>query len=1113
MARHLQLGQTEVAEKFGVFAPFTPCESWTTFYLPDDPSADYDLSGTTNAREFSLRLIPHHWETTPDWQIDLITNVSGMRNYLKAGAKIISIPPGHRALTQYTERRITYMVEGGANVNIYGRGWVHANFYGFDEDGWKDPQVGIDYQVPHFNGYISERFLECTIDGIGQRRVKGLSRLVERANETREISRELRETGTCLSTLDALCTKKQLADEFASALAARSSATIPRGEVKQVECEFQTPDDDSKTPNSCFDNKTPTAPAPNTLPAPSSATSKTPASVAHSKAPAAKSRLPPRKNTSPTPPKASKPSESLASTATTTASEAQGVAAQAGALPTAQKRSPPAKLPSPGPGTSAATNAKPEIKLVVTTKGSGNVRGPTPPSKGVARKVSPPTAANGEKSKGMSAAQSAHVKRTRADKARNAIVLIPVSSLLVAPPMARSPVMEVVEKPGKASRHLSGAQRRKLKKLAALTAAAITATTLRNPVPPPAETPEVARTRTISALKELLERRRQDRLDALPVVLASNGVHELVSTPSSTLENSGVASAPLAAGRSRLQKGYAGTKANEDPSADAGSRKRPTTPPQPTHRGNTESLFGKSARLNQRDDWRTSNGYDGRSQSRSSPYQHNISPRRSSPSRYQNSLYPTTPTRPPPRGHQDSYLWDSQYDNYYYGRSYDERRGNTGLERPIHLHSSRPSTFETGGYYPGGFNNRYAGYFSPIMTLPYQPWLHSTLNYDEYHPARPAPGQAFVTKVTESPSSRQPIATPSIPSGGPKLCALADVASETLKETTSSSPHKTDSSTTFSRAISPPPTSKYSLRPTATSFFPAQTTSTAPTPASTPLSLPAKPSSASSALLHPLPAKPTTAPLSKSIDPRRTSTTYSSLFHHTPAAPPVIGTPIFVANTSQLITKGSDDEDSKMEGIVKIEEGEIVESGLETDGWEVVKKKNKVNSQWLHHGAQALTQSRKMKAGESAGEAGRVRTRHAKTGFQVANRFDCLQDANSPAIGPVRPSLRRASPFRPTLSSIGSVPIDDEWSTDMDVETSGESYCHQSDAWDAAKTNRQTKLAKNSRKTRRQRESAEFFKWLGQEELRLWENFKKEHGCLRIGGLRKKEWVSVSGPV
>ncbi|KAK4698413.1 hypothetical protein P7C70_g7863, partial [Phenoliferia sp. Uapishka_3] len=176
-----QVRQLTLQERFELQAPFLPTNIVTNLFKPDQPT--FDLVANTSTTNNGLRALPHTLERTPRWSNDAICPASIVRSFCEYGAKLVAIPPGHPALEQFEEGLVAYMIEGGAKMEIHGKGKVDVNLYVFAEGKWNHPQLQTDFQTPDFQGYVSERLVETSVDGMGRLRALGLARLQEIARE------------------------------------------------------------------------------------------------------------------------------------------------------------------------------------------------------------------------------------------------------------------------------------------------------------------------------------------------------------------------------------------------------------------------------------------------------------------------------------------------------------------------------------------------------------------------------------------------------------------------------------------------------------------------------------------------------------------------------------------------------------------------------------------------------------------------------------------------------------------------------------------------------------------------------------------------------------------
>ncbi|KAK4698426.1 hypothetical protein P7C70_g7849, partial [Phenoliferia sp. Uapishka_3] len=179
MAQFQNWRQLTLRERFELQAPFLPTESATTLYKPDQ--AHFDLVGNTATGNYGLQALPHKLERTPQWTVHIISTCSGIRGFCKLGAKLVVIPPEHPALGYFEPGFVTHMIEGGAEMDVHGKGKVHVELYGMGVDQWSNPQVQADFSQVELHGYASERLIEISVEGCGRLRARGLARLQELA--------------------------------------------------------------------------------------------------------------------------------------------------------------------------------------------------------------------------------------------------------------------------------------------------------------------------------------------------------------------------------------------------------------------------------------------------------------------------------------------------------------------------------------------------------------------------------------------------------------------------------------------------------------------------------------------------------------------------------------------------------------------------------------------------------------------------------------------------------------------------------------------------------------------------------------------------------------------
>ncbi|KAK4699108.1 hypothetical protein P7C70_g7157, partial [Phenoliferia sp. Uapishka_3] len=1076
MAHDSTTRELTLQERFRLLASYAATEVVPSFHYPDN--SGFDALATTSNGSLGFRVVPHHFETCPRWEVDLITTISGMRDLCRKEARVVKLPHGHRALLQYGGHLVEYMIEGGAEIDVYGRGPLQINIYGFAEDKWSDPTIGLHFQEKGFHGYASERLFEAIVDGLGRQRTQGLSRLVARsmANEG-----EVREDVTRGSFIPTSTNKSPVANGGNAAILATASISPTTGEAGAL------------------------VPVAKSSPKTVSATSSTrklqrtlsPPTLIKS-SPLATASVVTRETS---PPATAEPSvtEKRTPGATTPTSATPKPARQPVAATLAQKSSP------------SLSTAPTSSKTGTTTSISSNAS---------TRKASPPaqTPPIHQKRVSPTSAKPTGPNMVASTSTTTAAPIMGGTGL-VAPPMVRSEAMSAPGKSGEKARPLSGAQRRKLKrfaiavKLAVAGATTATSTTtaspIRAPTSPPASTSLAScRASAAATLREVTARAELRNAQTHPLPprpMAVNTVQRL--SPLEVLAPGISVPKVTAPGESRLQerKPWILDLTEDELTAELESRKRKSSPTQPNLRGETDNLFRRNARLRQGHDWRTEDVFDGRNYGTSTqPENYPTSTNEPQyPGRLDEAPYPRTPERSTLRDGTLEYRPSYYHDRDYQAENGRERRGDgRGLQRPIILNNERPSRFDQGGYYPGDFSGRYVTLYSSQSKVPSSSRCNSMLDYGDEPQGGPKVAQAFSTRIGGLSPSRKPVAVAQIPTKGPTLSqgetakngSLVSAIEHCLQKPTTyhkATPQDGTTSikaeiTSFSRAVSPPASSKYSLRATASSFFPSSATTTAAPEAS---------------------KDPRTRPSPSSYS----SLFYPPSFNLLPGGPPGSGS-VFVAGSAQLLD--GEVETIKPAGDVPIkkEKEEVFGAQLAEDGWEVVTNKKKVRTRGSGGGAQMLTRSRALQ--NSNEEQTQVRLRRLpRESAQVSNLSYLAKDIKPVVASRGRPTLPRQPSFVPTLSSIGDTLIDDEWTTDMDMEVSGEPHQDQGDLWELTKTRRQTKVAKAALKARDERKSKEFFKWLGQEEARLWEEFKKENGPLRIGALKKKDWVPVSGGV
>ncbi|KAK4698218.1 hypothetical protein P7C70_g8064, partial [Phenoliferia sp. Uapishka_3] len=153
------------------------------------------------------------------------------------------------------------------------------------------------------------------------------------------------------------------------------------------------------------------------------------------------------------------------------------------------------------------------------------------------------------------------------------------------------------------------------------------------------------------------------------------------------------------------------------------------------------------------------------------------------------------------------------------------------------------------------------------------------------------------------------------------------------------------------------------------------------------------------------------------------------------------------------------------EVIAKLEEGEVVESKLDGEGWEIVGKR---------------------KAGRSSSSSSQ----------DQASNASAARPSRPPSSAPVASSSRlpprRAAPGKSKLSTVYNA--DEDWVDDMDTGSSGEFIHHHSEIHELTKIRQQNDLDTQERRTRPQRTFRAMQKWVWQEKLRRWEEHKKVIG-------------------
>ncbi|KAK4690548.1 hypothetical protein P7C70_g9556, partial [Phenoliferia sp. Uapishka_3] len=335
-----------------------------------------------------------------------------------------------------------------------------------------------------------------------------------------------------------------------------------------------------------------------------------------------------------------------------------------------------------------------------------------------------------------------------------------------------------------------------------------------------------------------------------------------------------------------------------------------------------------------------------------------------------------------------------------------------------------------------GFDYRYVVLGYPaIAFVPYHLYLYRTLNYGEpSSPQAPRPTQCFpVNNGTSDPRlSRRPVEVSKAGMNGRRGNVMG--AGHQVGNTSTSSSGLAPPLPPFDRVISPPPHSNYSTRGHETR------------------------TSASDFFLPP-PRNYTTSQLTR--DPHRSlPPNYRDLFpratygnDETTTSSPV-STLMEVSRPIALAAGGVElvDTDGRvlrnLEVIAKLEAGEVVESKLENEGWEVVGKKKASKPA----SPQTITSS-------------------------------------APVAGPSRLPPRRAAAGKSKLSTVFSA--DEDWVEDMETGSSGEFFHHRSQAHELTKNGRQNELDVGERKTRNQRCFKASQKRYWQEKLSKWEEYKK----------------------
>ncbi|KAK4698246.1 hypothetical protein P7C70_g8036, partial [Phenoliferia sp. Uapishka_3] len=938
-------------ERYQLQAPYTPAETGASFHLPDHNSEFFDLVATTLVGPYYFRTIPTHFETSPEWEEDVLCTFSGARCLVNSHAKLVEIPASHRAWIQYNGF-VTHMIKNGADVDIYGRGLVHINIYGIKEENWSDPQIMLDHQHELHHGYASDKLIEAVVEGLGRKRAEALARLVV-------IAKSKGGLGGLGTTFQALETPTPTILAIGATLNSNEalppspgrlvSPRINQDSPASAQLQASAPPKETKTthsaPTGSSSSETSTVVTP-TTDLVRQATQKNAGLEKKSPSPPAKSRLPPRR---PTP-------------------------------PTAASSPAPAKA---SPSTLEVENASAQNKSTAANTGS------------------PRTTSRKQAAGSDSVAHSS----TTTEK--------------LAPAMERSPAMEAPKITGKSSRALSGAQRQKLKKLAKQAGAAATQT-----LSPPSPSPSlsVACRTTLGGQAGSLRSAQQ----VLPAILEANTMQDLTTTKLPANGDGSGDRASTTGKHTTPPKKYLIVETNTRVMNLLGSRKRKTTPPQPSQHAENPN---KNARPRCVD---TSSKNGSQAASVVNKAQATITPTPAipsspkTPSRSNNANIATTPSRWLPikerlaRERELSGQSTRSYPSPYYYTGYNDRDYATG------------NGYERRGnnYYAEEFNNRYAVYYSSDYLVAYPPRYYSSLNYDDYQTSsRSSPNQPYSSRFLESTPSRQPLAAPLIPTKGPfhrrnHAGPSGDLGSSLATTTPISKP--------FSRAVSPPPTSRHSLRATAADFYPLPAKPAPPT-SIVPRRRPTDSQSSAAQVGSHLPVKPIQTPFPF---PFPTSTPF----------PATTSTSILAANTAELVeTKGTVKKTKPV--LIKSEEG-VVESKLDNDGWQVVGKDRKVSANDVVKLAQALSRSRRTQVGSWIND----------------------QEKNCPS-QPVAPT--RPQPAKVSLSSLGTVAIEDEWNTDMDIDASGERFDRLCELHELTKSHRQNKIEKSRVKTseRRKRSS------------------------------------------
>ncbi|KAK4699372.1 hypothetical protein P7C70_g6888, partial [Phenoliferia sp. Uapishka_3] len=997
MAQNLNWRPLTLRERFHPLAPHTSTDHVPTLYKPDLPR--FDLVGNTSTSNYGLQVIPHSFSTSPEWESDVLTTIAGMRGFCPATARIVEIPTTHRAHLQYGQGRLSHMIAGGAEVDVQGVGRTRINLYGFAEGCYNNPRIAADFSQADFHGYASQRLIELSVEGCGRLRKRGLARLQEIAEEEGGLAR-------CQS---------------------------PQG--KHLYC--------SHLSKGGADHEERAAALPSATPRPKSPSSPSPVALASERAESASKAL---VNSTP-----ASPSTAGTHSGPMAPLESAAVAASSVDAPTLTSNSAkPPGVPVKAGDTFLASSL---LNSSTPTTSSGSSTSRNPPSQASTTTAKPSSSA--PESIGTTPRTRYERKTqqiTASTKPAEPTVLGPQTVTPAARANETAPSTPRTSQPapsasgtstggGKSGNGRSRKQRGS---------------------PQPARSQPAAivvSNNTITGSSKLL-RTLRERVNYLPKQINS----DLVSTPIQGTGASGPASAGSVSGTTGecfVERGQAMAQLTHMNHVLAGatSRKRKPTPPQGGQHSSTAEDFVRNARPRQNAADSTSQGAvvaginEWRTRTPPStnppPYAPPMSRLPPLPIRPANERHLRLREEPladlPPRPYQDLYrgIGFNDRDRPNYGSYEGERRGGElGLGLPLTL---RPSC-NGNGYQGGDFLDRYAipfyyggsslfSYTSPYFSLDYHGASIATSRPADAYLGRPADNlRAQYTSATRQPAGPPGQGASAFPSQPSRMQSTSHVRRfEDLQYARQAyldmmfqagnlpvSVGGVSIPAPFSRAVSPPPNSRHSLRATASDFVPAVVTTGLPV----------------------------------STDPRRRPPPpYNPLFQsatHTQPAPPS-STAILVANAAELVTGRVVPQPTQGAAGATMEDGEVVESEL-GENWSVV-------------GGRKL-------AGRGVKQENIRLSSETHASFKLSsNPFFVLQSVPAPVVaGPSRPALHRAAPYVPTLSSIGAVKIEDEWVTDMDVEVSGEFSFHYSEEHELIKLRRQSRFARDLLKTRYRRE-------------------------------------------